>query len=76
MVMPAGASSTAARGLLRAGLDDERPWVREWVLGAVEQQLDPGPALGLLREAQPSLTRAEARSAVAQAIGRLERPPS
>jgi hypothetical protein len=42
----------------------------------VEQQLDPGPALGLLREAQPSLTRAEARSAVAQAIGRLERPPS
>jgi aminopeptidase N len=72
----ASRGDTAARGLLRAGLDDERPWVREWVLGAVEQQLDPGPALGLLREAQPSLTRAEARSAVAQAIGRLERPPS
>ena len=67
---------TVARGLLRSALDDERPWVREWTLEAVEQQLDPGPALALLREAQPSLTRAEARSAVAQAIGRLERPPS
>ena len=31
---------TAARGLLRSALDDERPWVREWALEAVEQQLD------------------------------------
>jgi aminopeptidase N len=67
---------SAARGLLRRALDDERSWVREWVLEAVEDQLDPQPALGLLREAQPSLTRPAARTAVAEAIGRLERPPS
>jgi aminopeptidase N len=72
----ASRGDTVARGLLRGALDDARPWVREWALEAVEQQLDPGPALALLREAQPSLTRAEARTAVAQAIGRLERPPS
>jgi aminopeptidase N len=72
----ASRGDTAARTRLRGGLDDERPWVREWVLDAVEEQLDPKPALELLREAQPALTRAEARTAVAQAIGRLERPPS
>jgi aminopeptidase N len=72
----ASRGDTAARDRLRTGLDDGRPWVREWVLGAVEEQLEAGPALALLREAQPSLTRAESRTAVAQAIGRLERPPS
>jgi hypothetical protein len=50
--------------------------VREWLLEAVEGQLEPAPALVLLREAEPSLTRPEARTAVAEAIGRLERPPS
>jgi len=67
---------TTARALVRAGLDDRRPWVREWLLEAVEGQLEPAPALVLLREAEPSLTRPEARTAVAEAIGRLERPPS
>ncbi|MGN6391030.1 MAG: M1 family aminopeptidase [Gemmatimonadales bacterium] len=67
--------STAARAV-RAGLDDSRPWVREWTIDGVEGQLDRGAALGLLRDAQRSLTRADARSAVAEAIDRLERPPS
>jgi len=61
---------------VRAGLDDPRPWVREWTIGGVEGQLDRGAALGLLRGAQRSLTRDDARSAVAEAIDRLERPPS
>ncbi|HET9727342.1 MAG TPA: M1 family aminopeptidase, partial [Gemmatimonadales bacterium] len=67
---------TAARALLRTALDDRRPWTREWALGAVEEQLDRGAALELLREAAPTLTRPDARTAVAEAIGRLERPPS
>ena len=67
---------TAARAILRRGLDDGRAWVREWVLEAVEDRLEPAAALALLREAQPSLVRAEARTAVVEAIGRLERPPS
>ena len=75
VVLTARGDSTA-RALLRTGLDDARPWVREWVLGAVTEQLDAGPALELLHEAAPSLTRPEARTAVAEAIGRLERPPS
>jgi aminopeptidase N len=72
----AARGDTAARALVRAGLDDGRAWVREWVLGAVEDQLDPAPAVALLREAEPALTRPAARMAVAEAIGRLERPPS
>ncbi len=67
--------STAARAV-RAGLDDARPWVREWTIEGLEGQLDRGAALDLLRGAQPSLTREDARSAVAAAIDRLERPPS
>src|SRR5690349_157472 len=67
---------TSARARLRAGLDDRRPWVREWTLSAVEDQLDRGAALELLRAAAPALTRAEAKAAVGEVIGRLERPPS
>jgi HEAT repeat protein len=67
---------TSARALLRTALDDRRPWVREWTLGAVEDQLDRGAALELLRAAAPTLTRPEAKTAVVEVIGRLERPPS
>jgi aminopeptidase N len=67
---------SAARGVLMGLLDDQRGWVREWALAALEDQLEPGAAVALLREAQPTLTRAEARTAVTAAIGRLGRPPS
>jgi hypothetical protein len=50
--------------------------VREWTLGAVQDQLDRDAALELLKAAAPALTRPEAKSAVAEVIGRLERPPS
>jgi aminopeptidase N len=67
---------TAARARLGAALDDRRPWVREWTLGAVQDQLDRDAALELLKAAAPALTRPEAKTAVAEVIGRLERPPS
>jgi HEAT repeat protein len=67
---------TSAHTQLRGALDDRRPWVREWTLDAVQDQLDRAAALDLLRAAAPTLTRPEARTAVAEVIGRLERPPS
>jgi aminopeptidase N len=72
----AARGDTVARARLRAGLDDERAWVREWSLGAVEDRLETAAALGLLREAESSLTRPDARRAIAEAIGRLSRPPT
>ena len=66
----------AARQAVLAGLDDERAWVREWLLEGLESELDDGKALALLKEAAPTLQRDQARTAVIQAIGRLERPPS
>jgi aminopeptidase N len=67
---------TSAHTQLRGALDDRRPWVRDWTLDAVQDQLDRAAALDLLRAAAPTLTRPEARTAVAEVIGRLERPPS
>ena len=67
---------TTARQALRAGLDDDRPWVREYSLDAVQSQLEADTALALLQEAAPSLRSPEARSAVQEAIDRLSRPPS
>jgi aminopeptidase N len=72
----AARGDTTARTRLRAGLDDERAWVREWTLGAVEDRLESAAALSLLREAEGSLTRPDARRAIAEAIGRLSRAPS
>jgi hypothetical protein len=57
-------------------LDDPRAWVREWVLDAVGDQLEPEAGVALLREAEPTLRRPEARTEVSRAIGRLSRPPS
>jgi hypothetical protein len=62
-----------ARGTLIESLADRRSWVREWALQAVEQQLEPRAAVGMLREAAARTTRADARAAVEAAIGRLER---
>ena len=72
----ASRGDSSARRAVVALLDDERDWVRDWALEALEDQLDGPAAVGLLREAQPSLTRGPARAAVTEAIGRLERPPS
>jgi aminopeptidase N len=65
-----------ARRVLVGALDDPRAWVREWVLGAVAEQLEPEAGVSLLREAEPTLRRPEARTEVSRAIGRLSRAPS
>ena len=62
-----------ARGALIESLSDPRRWVREWALQAVEEQLEPGTALGVLREVAARSIRGDARAAVEAAIGRLER---
>jgi HEAT repeat protein len=67
---------TAARAAVRRALDDERAWVREWMLAAVEDQLTAADAVALLREAEPALRRPEARTEVSRVIGRLGRAPS
>ena len=73
--LTARGDSGARREVLGA-LDDERVWVRDWMLEGIEEQLDAPTALALLREAQPALRGADARAAVSRAIGRLERTPS
>ena len=65
-----------ARRLVRSALDDERVWVREWMLAALEDQLEAADAVALLREAEPALRRPAARTEVSRAIDRLARPPS
>ncbi|MEP6688772.1 MAG: M1 family aminopeptidase [Gemmatimonadales bacterium] len=72
----AARGDAVARARLGTGLGDERAWVREWSLDAVENRLETAAALGLLREAQASSTRPAARRAIAEAIGRLSRPPT
>jgi aminopeptidase N len=67
---------TAALGTVRQALDDERAWVREWMLAALEDQLEAKDVVALLREAEPSLRRPEARTEVTRAISRLGRLPS
>ncbi|HET6578135.1 MAG TPA: M1 family aminopeptidase [Gemmatimonadales bacterium] len=62
-----------ARGALVASLGDARSWVRQWALEAVEDQLDAGTAVGVLREAAARTGRADVKAAVEAAIGRLER---
>jgi len=55
-----------------ATVADQRSWVREWAVEAVEEQLEPAAALGVLREAAGQATGAEARAAIEAAIARLE----
>jgi len=69
----AGRSDAPARRALIGALDDERGWVREWALEALEDQLEARAALALLREARPTLRREQAKTEVTQAIGRVER---
>ena len=67
---------SVARGAVRRALDDERAWVREWMLAALVDQLEAKDAVALLRETEPALRRPEARTEVTRAISRLARPPS
>jgi hypothetical protein len=66
----------AARAALLGCLSDERSWVREWALQAVEDRLEPAAAIALLREAAARLTRADARAELEAAIRRLEQGAS
>jgi len=67
---------TIARGQVRRALDDPRAWVREWMLAALEDQLEAKDAVALLRETEPGLRLPEARTDVARALSRLARPPT
>ena len=57
---------------LVAYLDDPRPLVRRYALGAIAQTLAPNVGLPALKSAQGSLTHTETRAAVEQVIRRLE----
>ena len=65
-----------ARTALTESIDDERDWVRTWAIQAVEEQLDRKDALAQLRAVLPGVHRPDARSAVSEAITRLERRPA
>jgi len=61
-----------ALSALVAYLDDPRPLVRRYALGAIAQTLAPNVGLPALKSAQGSLTHPETRAAVEQVIRRLE----
>jgi aminopeptidase N len=67
---------TGARAAMQAALDDRRVWVREWMLGALVEQLEQDDALALLRQVEPAVRRPEARTEVTRTIDRLSRPPN
>ena len=61
---------------LTESIDDQRDWVRTWAIEAVEEQLDRENALAQFRAVLPGVHRPDARSAVSEAITRLERRPA
>ena len=68
---------TTARGAVRRALDDERPWVREWMLAALEDQLErEATRWRCCGRRSRRYDRPEARTEVTRAISRLARPPS
>ena len=64
--------SQDALSALVAYLNDPRPLVRRYALGAIAQTLAPNVGLPALKSAQGSLTHPETRAAVEQVIRRLE----
>ena len=72
----AARGDTLARAALAESIDDERDWVRTWAIEAVEEQLDRKDALAQFRAVLPGVRRPDARSAVGEAITRLERRPA
>jgi hypothetical protein len=72
----AARGDTLARTALAESIDDERDWVRTWAIEAVEEQLDRENALAQFRAVLPGVHRPDARSAVGEAITRLERRPA
>jgi aminopeptidase N len=72
----AARGDTVARVALAESIDDQRAWVRTWAIEAVEEQLDRDDALAQLRAVLPGVRRPDARSAVGEAITRLERRPA
>ncbi len=74
-VLSARGDSTALGAFVMA-LDDDRDWVRGWALDAVEQQLDRDDALAVLRGALPTVQKDVARTAVEEAVARLEQSKS
>jgi aminopeptidase N len=73
-VLAGSAGSAAALAALTTDLNDARPYVRQWTLGAMEQRLDPAKRLAALEAAQPGLTHADTKAGVARAIAALHRP--
>jgi aminopeptidase N len=68
----AARGSQQALDYLVADLNDSRAYVRQWALGAIVQSLGPTRGLPALKGAQPTLTHADTRAAVARAIARWE----
>jgi aminopeptidase N len=67
----AGRGDAQALAILRRRLDDERPWVRRWVLDGVVEALGPEEARGRLEAAAAGLRRPDAREDVAETLDRL-----
>jgi aminopeptidase N len=72
----AARGDTLARTALTESIDDDRAWVRNWAIEALEEQLDREDALAQLRAVLPGVRRPDARSAIGEAITRLERKPA
>jgi hypothetical protein len=72
----AARGDTLARTALTQSINDDRAWVRNWAIEALEEQLDREDALAQLRAVLPGVRRPDARSAIGRAITRLERRPA
>jgi len=68
----AARGSKRALDLLVGDLNDQRPYVRQWALGAIVQSLGAERALPALKAAQPALTHTDTRTAVDLAMKQLE----
>ncbi|HET8648707.1 MAG TPA: M1 family aminopeptidase [Gemmatimonadales bacterium] len=68
----AGRGSSQALDLLSAHLDDDREYVRQWVLQAFQQGMPDKVALPRLQQLQGSIKHADTRAAVQQAIEQMQ----
>jgi aminopeptidase N len=70
-VLAARKTPGAAQALVRH-LDDERRWVREWVLEGLREGMEPAASLPLLRQAVDTLKHADTAAEARALISRLE----
>ena len=69
----ASRGDSTALDILMRHLDDEREYVRQWVLASVSSRLSPATALARLRPMANTIKHDDTKKAIGDLIGKLEK---